>query len=88
MLVYVNIPMNGAEHIITKKVTFNGILYNYMGQYLELRDSAKVEVVGNTTGDDIDHWYSGYRDGLSVTDDEEQPEGSEFAYKITITNAE
>lgn len=85
----INIYEN-ARLVVEDGVTLviNSILYNYMGTNLELRGDANVEIVGDATGDDADHYYWGYSDGLNISEDKAQPIGSKYAYKITIVNAE
>lgn len=69
------------------KVIINNVLYNYMGECLELQGDAFIEIVGNTTGEGADHRYAGYEEGFDISEDEKQPAGSDFAYKTTIRNA-
>ena len=70
------------------KVIINNVLYNYMGDCLELQGDAYIELVGNTTGDFADHYYYGNEEGFDISEDVKQPTGSDFAYKTTIRNAE
>lgn len=70
------------------KVIINNVLYNYMGDCLELQGDACIELVGNTTGDFADHYYYGNEEGFDISEDVKQPIGSDFAYKTTIRNAE